>query len=182
MKKIAVIYGSSRPSKVGKQVADWFVNEAEPNKDFEFIMIDLAELNLPILSEPIPPIAAQYSQQSTIDWGKTIADMDAVIFVVAEYNLGYTAILKNAIDTLFHEWNEKPGAVISYGAFPESSAAAQLRTVLGVFKMKLAEKTLHVKQISDAISEDGTIDDSHVTGDLPQDIIGAVTNALGVQS
>lgn len=174
MTKIAVIYGSSRPSDIGKQVAEWFVGQADTNRDEEYKMIDLATLNLPLLAEPVPPIAGQYAFDSSKEWSKTISDVDAVIFVVAEYNLGYTAILKNAIDTLFHEWKEKPAAVISYGAFPKSSAAAQLRLVLDVFKMKVTNKTLHISPISEAISDTGELDVAHVGGDSPKEILDAI--------
>ena len=175
MTKIAVIYGSSRPSKAGEAVANWFVGQVEPADGVEVEMIDLAELNLPMIKDEMPPIAGQYNEQSTKDWSAQASKYDAYVFVVAEYNLGYTPILKNAIDTLFAEWNEKSAALISYGSFPQSSAAEQLKTVLKPFKMKVSEKTLHVSPIHEAVGDDGKLDDDKVAGDSPQDILDSIS-------
>lgn len=177
MTKIAVIYGSSRPSNKGEVVAKWFVGEVEPAEGVEFEMIDLAELNLPMVAEPIPPIAGKYSLDSTKEWSEKIKKYDAYIFVVAEYNLGYTPILKNAIDTLFHEWSNKPAALISYGSFPTSTAAEQLKTVLQPFKMKVSDKTLHVTPIGESISDEGELDSDNVVGDSPQEIVDSLVTS-----
>lgn len=176
MTNIAVIYGSSRPSKMGEAVANWFVGEIEPAQGSEIEMIDLAELNLPMINEPMPPITGEYMFDASKQWSKRIQSFDGFVFVVAEYNLGYTPILKNAIDTLFHEWGKKPAALISYGSYPASTAAEQLKTVLKPFEMKVSDKTLHVSPISEAVSDDGALDATKVAGDSPQDIFDSIVS------
>lgn len=178
MTKIAVIYGSSRPSSAGEVVANYFANTVELPAGVELDLIDLAEVNLPMIADPIPPIANQYELESTKAWSKQITQYDGYVFVVAEYNLGYTPILKNAIDTLFHEWNKKAAALISYGSYPTSNAAEQLKQVLRPFKMKVVDPSLHVSPISEAVSDEGKLDPKKVSGDSPQAIIKALVAVM----
>ncbi len=175
MSKIAIIYGSSRPSKVGENVANWFKQKVTLLEGVELEMVDLGKLNLPMVPEKMPPIMGQYELDSTKQWAEKVASFDGVIFVAAEYNLGYTPILKNAIDTLFNEWKNKSTAIISYGGYPKSSSAEQLKTVLKPFEMKLAEQSLHVSEIHKAFDENGVLDETHVVGASPQEIIDQVS-------
>jgi NAD(P)H-dependent FMN reductase len=173
MSKIAIIYGSSRPSKVGKTVAEWFASQVETGTN-NLDMIDLAEVNLPMLAEPMPPMMGQYSLESTKQWAKRIENYDGFIFVVAEYNHGYTPILKNAIDHLYAEWGGKNAAIISYGAGPTSHAGAQLKQVLEHIKLKLSDKTFHVSPSHEAISQTG-LDSTKVAGDSAQSIFDSIS-------
>lgn len=161
MSKIAIIYGSSRPSNKGAVIAKWINNELDNKAD----LIDLKEVNLPFIDEPVPPIAGEYEHDHTKKWSEEIKQYDGYIFVAAEYNLGYTPILKNAIDTLFHEWNKKSAAIVSYGSYPESTAAKQLRTVLTPFKMNVVEENVHITPVSEAVIDD-QLDESAVKGDI----------------
>ncbi len=171
MSKVAVIYGSSRPSsKVGEKVANWFVDQVDTPDGVEFDMIDLAAVNLPLFSEAKSPMMGEYADDTTIEWSEQIKQYDGFVFVVAEYNLGYTPILKNAIDTLYAEWGEKAAAYISYGSYPKSTAVEQLKVVTSAFKMKSGEKTFHVNPSYAAFDEDGALDESKVVGDSAQEI------------
>ena len=86
MLKVAIIVGSTRPNRVGGIVGDWVAAVAGKRDDAEFTLIDLLEVNLPLLDEGMPPLAGQYTQQHTKDWAATVAQFDAFLIVTGEYN------------------------------------------------------------------------------------------------
>ncbi len=132
MPKIKVILSSNRPTRFAEQPGQWIMEVAEQFKDAEFELVDLAVLNLPFLDEPVPALHGSYQNEHTKEWSKIVADADGFVFVTAEYNHGYTALLKNAIDYLYHEWTHKPVAFVSYGAAAGGARAVdQLRAVVG---------------------------------------------------
>ncbi len=96
--KIQIIIGSTRPGRVGKAVGEWVYEQLKAREDVELELIDLAEVNLPLLDEPIPPSQGKYSQQHTKDWSEIVNRADGYIIVTPEYNHGVPAALKNAID------------------------------------------------------------------------------------
>lgn len=166
MGKIGIIYGSSRPSTVGESVAKWFKENADI-ADHEIELIDIKNLDLPPVGEMTPPMMVQdsnYEQTETKQWAQQVKSFDAFVFVVAEYNLGYTPILKNSIDVLYHEWVDKPVAFISYGSYDSSTAVEQLRTVMSAFKTKQVDPTLHIAQSYESISPEGKIDETKIKG------------------
>jgi NAD(P)H-dependent FMN reductase len=130
MLKIAVIIGSTRPGRVGEAVARWVYDLAKQRNDAEFELVDIADFKLPLLDEPIPPSQGQYSQPHTIAWAKKIASFDAFVFVTPEYNHGTSGALKNALDFLYAEWNNKAAGFVSYGSAGGTWAVEQLRLVL----------------------------------------------------
>ena len=97
---LQVIIGSTRPGRVGPAVADWIIERARARGDFEVVVTDLAELNLPMFDEPNHPRLRQYVHQHTKDWSAIVEASDAFIFVIPEYNYGFNAATKNAIDYL----------------------------------------------------------------------------------
>ena len=107
---LQVIIGSTRPGRVGPAVADWIIERARARGDFEVVVTDLAELNLPMFDEPNHPRLRQYVHQHTKDWSAIVEASDAFIFVIPEYNYGFNAATKNAIDYLNQEWLNKPRA------------------------------------------------------------------------
>src|SRR6187399_1145570 len=113
--KIGVILGSTRPNRAGEGVAKWVFEMASRRSDAEFVYIDIAEFDLPLLDEPVPPSRGQYSKEHTKRWAAAIAPLDGLIFVTPEYNHGTSGALKNAIDFLFAEWNNKAAGFVSYG-------------------------------------------------------------------
>ncbi len=133
--KIAVIVGSTRPSRIGRHVADWFVDHVSDMHGASFTIIDLRDINLPFLDEVHTPSTGIYQKDHTKQWKQLIDSFDAYVFVTAEYNAGYPAPLKNAIDYLKDEWADKPAAIISYGWGGGAGAAQQLRQVLERLKM-----------------------------------------------
>ncbi len=126
--KIGIIVSSTRPNRVGPKVAQW-VSELAPYGT-EVDLIDLAAVDLPFLAEPELPAAGNYTMPSTLAWSETIRAYDALIITVPEYNAGYPAVLKNAIDTLHAEWNGTPIGIIGYGFGAAAGAARQLGEVL----------------------------------------------------
>ena len=98
MLRIAIILGSTRPGRNGEAVANWVHDLARNRKDAEFELVDVAAFNLPLLDEPVPPSLGRYSKPHTKAWASKIDSFDAFVFVTAEYNHGYPAALKNAVD------------------------------------------------------------------------------------
>jgi NAD(P)H-dependent FMN reductase len=130
MLKLAVILGSTRPGRVGEAVARWVYELARKRSDAEFDLVDIKEFNLPLLDEPAPPSMGQYSKEHTKRWAAKIATFDAYVFVTAEYNHGIPGALKNAIDFLFAEWNNKAAGFVSYGSAGGARAVESLRLVM----------------------------------------------------
>lgn len=136
MIKLKILTGSTRPGRFNIQPATWITEIAKKRTDISVEMIDVQELNLPFLDEPMPPLMHQYSKDHTKAWSKQVAEADAFIFVTPEYNHSYSPALKNALDYLYHEWTYKPVAYVSYGSLAGGSRAVEhLRGVAGEMKM-----------------------------------------------
>jgi NAD(P)H-dependent FMN reductase len=149
MLKIAVIIGSTRPNRVGETVARWVLEVARKRNDAEFTLIDLAEVDLPILDEAVPPIVGQYANQHTKDWAATVAGFDAYVFVAPEYNHGISGGLKNAIDFVYAEWNNKAAGFVSYGAAGGIRAVEQLRLVMAELQVATVRAQLALNSYTD---------------------------------
>lgn len=133
---LLVVIGSTRPGRISPIVARWFAGQADGHGGFEVRVADLAEVGLPLLDEPEPARTGRYVHQHTRDWSETVAGADAVVFVTPEYNHGYPAALKNAIDYLAAEWKDKPAGFVSYGGVAGGvRAVAQLKSVVSVLGM-----------------------------------------------
>jgi NAD(P)H-dependent FMN reductase len=128
--KIAVITGSTRPGRKNEAVARWVYELARKRSDAVFEFVDIKDYDLPLLDEPVPAAMGQYSQPHTKAWAAKIAAFDAYVFVTPEYNHGTSAALKNAIDYLFREWNNKAAGFVSYGGAGGARAAEHLRLIL----------------------------------------------------
>jgi NAD(P)H-dependent FMN reductase len=135
MIKIAIILGSTRPGRNGEAVAKWVYEVAKKRSDAEFELVDIKDFNLPLLDEPMPPIMGQYSKPHTKAWAAKIGSFDAYVFVTPEYNHGTSGALKNAIDFLFAEWNNKAAGFVSYGGASGARAVEQLRLNLAEVRM-----------------------------------------------
>lgn len=131
MIKIALIIGSTRPGRKAEVVARWVHEIAKKRSDAEFELVDIKDFNLPLLDEAIPPSMGQYSQPHTKAWAAKIESFDAYVFVTPEYNHGISGALKNAIDYLYREWNNKAAGFVGYGSVGGTRAVEQLRLVMG---------------------------------------------------
>ena len=131
MIRIGIIIGSTRPGRNGEAVAHWVHALADTRGDAQYELVDIQDFNLPLLDEPVPPARGQYSKEHTKRWAAKIASLDAFVFVTPEYNHGTSGALKNAIDFLFAEWNNKAAAFVSYGSAGGARAVEHLRLVMG---------------------------------------------------
>ena len=130
MLKVAIILGSTRPARNGEAVARWVLEQAQKRNDAQYELVDIKDFNLPLLDEPMPPSMGQYSHPHTKAWSTKIASFDAYVFVTPEYNHGTSGALKNALDYLYAEWNNKAAGFVSYGSAGGARAVEQLRLVM----------------------------------------------------
>jgi len=131
MIRIGIIIGSTRPGRKAEAVAHWVHGVATKRSDAEFELVDIKDFDLPLLDEPMPPAAGKYSQPHTRAWAAKVASFDAYVFVTPEYNHGPSGALKNAIDYLYREWNNKAAGFVGYGSAGGTRAVEQLRQVMG---------------------------------------------------
>jgi NAD(P)H-dependent FMN reductase len=135
MSRIGIILGSTRPNRNGEQVAQWVYEIASRRADAEFELVDLRDYPLPHLDEPLPPAMGQYQNEHTKLWAEKVASFDGFVFVTPEYNHSTSGVLKNAIDYLYSEWNNKAVGFVSYGGVGGARAAEHLRLVVGELQM-----------------------------------------------
>jgi NAD(P)H-dependent FMN reductase len=129
--RIAIVTGSTRPGRNNIAVARWVFELAATRRDATFELVDIADYHLPLLDEPLPPVLGRYTHAHTKRWAAKVASFDGYVFVTPEYNHGTSAALKNAIDYLYAEWNDKAAGFVSYGAVGGARAVEHLRTVMG---------------------------------------------------
>src|SRR5436190_16605545 len=149
MLKIAIILGSTRPGRNGEAVAKWVHEIAKKRTDAEFELVDIKDFNLPLLDEPVPPSMGQYSKPHTKTWAAKVESFDAFVFVAPEYNHGISGALKNAIDFLFAEWNNKSAGFVSYGSVGGARAVESLRLVLAEVQIATVRNQVMLNLFSD---------------------------------
>jgi NAD(P)H-dependent FMN reductase len=147
--KIAIILGSTRPGRNGKAVADWVVERASARTGAKYELLDLLDYPLPHLDEPIPPAAGQYANDHTKAWAATIGSYDGFIFVSPEYNHSTSGVLKNAIDYLHAEWNNKAAAFVSYGSVGGARAIEHLRAICSELQIATVRQQLSFSMFTD---------------------------------
>jgi NAD(P)H-dependent FMN reductase len=147
--KIAIILGSSRPNRVGGIVAEWVSDMAGKRNDASFELIDLLDVGLPFLDEGLPPAAGQYANQHTRDWAARVASFDGFVIVTPEYNHSIPAVLKNALDFVYAEWNNKAAGVVSYGAASGIRAVEHLRLILAELQVATVRAQLTLDSYRD---------------------------------
>jgi len=126
MHNLKILLTSSRPGRKGPALGRWIETLARQNPAFEPELVDLAEVGLPFMDEPNHPMLRQYTKEHTFAWSKKIDSADAFIVVATEYNYGFTAVFKNAIDFLYHEWKHKPVGLVGYGGIAGGTRSIQL--------------------------------------------------------
>lgn len=150
MSRIAIITGSTRPGRNNEAVARWVFDLAKnQRKDVEFELVDIADYNLPLLDEPVPPSLGKYSHEHTKVWAAKVASFDGFVFVTPEYNHGPSGALKNAIDYLFAEWNNKAAGFVSYGSAGGARAVEHLRLILAELMVATVRKQVMLSLITD---------------------------------
>ncbi len=170
MIRIGIIVGSTRPNRRAANVAGWVQQVAEAHtleatprlgEKVAFEVVDLADYGLPLLDEPAPAAIGDYQHRHTHRWAAEIAPLDGFVFVTPEYNHAIPAALKNAIDFLFSEWNDKAAGFVSYGLQGGVRAAEQLRLALGEVKVASVRSQVALGLFTDFkftdITEPGTV-------------------------
>ncbi|MBB5783208.1 NADPH-dependent FMN reductase [Nonomuraea jabiensis] len=142
--KLAVIIGSTREGRFGSIVGSWLVDRVRDHGGFELDVIDLAEVSLPIVQQKHPVSTGEYPEREVRDFAARIGAADAFVVVTPEYNHGYPASLKLAIDSVHPEWWAKPVAFVSYGGY-----AGGLRAVE---QLRLVFAELHATTIRETVS------------------------------
>ncbi len=135
MIKIGIIMGSTRPNRNGEAVAKWTHDIATKKGGAEFELIDLRDYELPLLDEGIPPSQGKYSKEHTKKWAQKVAAFDAFIMVTPEYNHSTSGALKNALDFVYAEWNNKVAGFVSYGTAGGARAVEHLRGITSELQM-----------------------------------------------
>ena len=152
MAKIGIILGSTRPGRNGEAVAQWVYELARQRTDATFELIDLKDFALPHLDEAMPPTMGQYANDHTKAWAATIARFDGFVFVTPEYNHSTSGALKNAIDYLYNEWNNKAAGFVSYGGLGGARAVEHLRLIMGELQVADVRAQVALSLITDFVN------------------------------
>jgi len=147
--KIAIILGSTRPGRNGAAVATWVRDIASRRSDAEFELVDLADFPLPHLDEPMPPAMGVYSNDHTKAWSAKIAEFDGYVFVTPEYNHSTSGVLKNALDYLYTEWNNKAAAFVSYGGVGGARAVEHLRLIASELQLATVRAQVAISLVTE---------------------------------
>jgi NAD(P)H-dependent FMN reductase len=149
MLTLAIIIGSTRPGRVGEDVARWVYGLARKRDDAECELVDIKQFDLPLLDEPAPPSHGKYSKQHTKRWAAKIDSFDGYLFVTPEYNHGIGGALKNAIDFLYAEWNNKVAGFVGYGSAGGTRAVEQLRLVMAEVQVATVRNQVSLSLFTD---------------------------------
>ena len=147
--KLAVILGSTRPGRKGAAVADWVLAKAKERTRADYELIDLLDYPLPHLDEAVPASRGAYAGEHTKAWAAKIAEYDGYVFVTPEYNHSTSGVLKNAIDYLYAEWNNKAAAFVSYGSLGGTRAIEHLRGIASELQIAHVRQQLSFSLFTD---------------------------------
>ncbi len=162
MINLQIILGSTRDVRLGATVAQWVLEQAGKHNEFQTELVDLKDWDLPMLNEVEPASSGKYTLDIVKRWSKNIASADAYIVVTPEYNHGYPAVLKNAMDYLFLEWNKKPIAFVGYGGGAGGSRAVeQLRQVVIELEMAPIRESVVIAGIWSAFADGIPVAETH---------------------
>jgi len=168
---LQVVIASTRPGRIGPAFARWFVARAEQHGAFDVEVVDLAEVALPFMDEPHHPRLARYEHEHTKAWSATVARGDAFVFVMPEYNHGFTAVLKNALDYLHNEWADKPRGFLSYGGVAAGTRSVQqLKQVVTALRMVPVVEAVNVPFAAQFLDDDREV--------RPNDVMNTSADAM----
>lgn len=151
MMKIGIITGSTRDSRVNLNVAQWVKSIADKRTDADYELVDIKDYNLPRFNESIPPVLSggNYETPEAKPWSEKINEFDGFIFVSPEYNKSLTSGLKDAIDYLYTEWNNKAAGIVSYGSTLGVTVTNELRLILSVPKVAVVASSVNMSLFTD---------------------------------
>lgn len=174
-----MIVGSNRPVRICRDIAEWVRSIAGSVDDNTYDIIDLAEVNLPFLDEPKMAATGNYVHDHTKRWSALIQSHDAFVFVVPQYNWGYPAVVKNALDFLYAEWRDKPAAVVSYGTRGGRRATEQLQTVFQGLHMRIVPENPALATNESSVDENGKLLDATMLFASFEPAVRAMAAAIG---
>ncbi|MDQ0474882.1 NADPH-dependent FMN reductase [Labrys wisconsinensis] len=154
--RIAVVIGSTRPTRFGDRPARWIFDIASKRGDIEVELIDLRDFPLPFFEEVASNAWAPTQSEVGVRWQKTLATFDGFIFSAAEYNRGPTGVLKNALDYAYPEWNRKTAAFVGYGGVGGARAVEQLRLIAIELQMAPIRHGVHIGGADFTAARQGT--------------------------
>jgi NAD(P)H-dependent FMN reductase len=146
---IGIILGSTRPGRRGDQVAKWVLEQARLRDDADYELLDLADFDLPHLDEEVSASQGRYANDHTKAWAAAVGRFDGFIFVTPEYNHSTSGALKNAIDFIYAEWNNKAAGFVSYGVHGGTRAVEPLRLIVGELQIADVRQQVAISLISD---------------------------------
>jgi NAD(P)H-dependent FMN reductase len=161
--RVAVVVGSTRPSRICPGIAEWVLMAAREDSPLRYEIVDLAEVDLPFLDEPLMAATGQYKHEHTRAWSRTISSYDGFVFVFPQYNWGYPAPLKNAVDFLYHEWSGKPATCVTYGTRGGNRGAKQFLDILPGLHMRTLEDHLELVITRADLDDDWQLKDLEAT-------------------
>lgn len=167
-KKIKIILGSVRTERAGIHIATWVMCQIEKYQGkLDIELIDLKEINLPFMDEPVSPMASDnYVHEHTKQWSEIISKSDGFVFITPEYNHGYPPVLKNAIDFLFKEWQGKPVGFVGYGGSGARDSIRLMKEVIEFMGMKTINEQVGIGKIWDAFDDNGDVKKENIRGDI----------------
>lgn len=166
-----VIIASTRPGRVGPDIARWFATQVPADLGFQVEVVDLAEVALPMLDEPHHPADHHYVHEHTRRWSASVGSADAFVLVMPEYNTGFTAPIKNALDYLYTEWHHKPVGFVSYGMTSAGLRAVEmLKPVLIALKMVPVQDAVTVP-LRSRLDERGVLHPDEIMAEAAQDML-----------
>ena len=175
MAQLMIVIASTRPGRGGSAVARWFIERASSHEGFELSVVDLAEFKLPLLDEPNHPRLRKYVNHHTHEWSALVDAADAFAFVTPEYNHGYPASLKNAIDYLHNEWHYKPVGFVSYGGVAAGTRSVeQLQQVVTAVKLTPVIEQVNIPFYQQFIDDAGVLR----ANDVMENAAGALLDQL----
>lgn len=171
MYNLKVISSTTRPGRKGPIVASWITDVAKQHDSFDVEMLDLGEIDLPMMDEPNHPRMKKYEHEHTKQWSAKIDEADAFIFVIAEYNHTYPASLQNALQYLSQEWNYKAAGIVSYGGVSAGTRAyIDLKRDLFTFKMAPLVESVNIPFFAQFINDEDKL--------VPNDVMNKAADTM----
>lgn len=148
MLNVKVILGSTRENRFSEKVLPWVEHALKTQEEIEYEVLDLRDYDFPFYDQPVSPATienSQYAHELVRTFAGKIKEADAYLIITPEYNHGYSAVLKNALDSVYAEWNQKAIGFVSYGSVGGGRAVEQLRQVAVELQMAPIRQAVHIQ-------------------------------------
>lgn len=160
MLKVKIILGSTRQNRFSDKPGAWILEEAKKKEGIDAEVLDLRDYPFPFFNEPMSPATVKdgaYSNEVAKEWATKIKEADAFIIITPEYNHGTSGVLKNALDYIYAEWNNKPVGFVSYGGVGGARSVEQLRQIAVELQMAPIRNSVHIPQHWNLLDEKGNL-------------------------